>query len=209
MSKPWNSSEVTWNNATKTEKWEQLDRDARYYSDEVGDTVEFPGGGDRIFPCAATAPVANIVRRWETYTITQELQKYIKNPSTFYGLYLKPYMENTGRYYASSECLEQDKRPKLTIKYSGTGIISDAQSKNALYNNLFIDISSKKVHIFIPFQGDYLVSIVDLKGRTLYSFNGYNSQWYSIPKSVLSSGLNILRVSNSDRYILKNFVFIK
>ena len=207
ISKYWNSTEVTWNNATKTDKWEQLDLDTKFYDWGLQDTVQFPGGGDRIFPCAATAPLANENNRLETYTITEVMQKYIKNPGTFYGLYLKPYMGNGGRWYASSKYAEQDKRPKLTIKYSGTDISLNHLPE--ITSQKLIKITPKMVHVHIPLNNQYLVTILDLKGRTIYSFNGYGKKWYHVPKTKLNNGMNILCITNSHSKIIQNFLVVK
>ena len=207
ISKYWNSTEVTWNNATKTDKWEQLDLDTKFYDWGLQDTVQFPGGGDRIFPCAATAPLANENNRLETYTITEVMQKYIKNPGTFYGLYLKPYMGNGGRWYASSEYAEQDKRPKLTIKYSGTGISSNPLQKITSQN--LIKITPKMLQIYVPLNNNYLVNISDIKGRILHSFHGSSKKWYQVSKSKLTNGLNVLWITNSHSKIIQNFLVVK
>ena len=207
ISKYWNSTEVTWNNATKTDMWEQLDLDTKFYNPDLQDTVQFPGGGDHIYPCADTAPLANENKRWETYTITEVMQKYIKNPNTFHGLYLKPYMGNGGRWYASSENTEQDKRPKLTIKYSGTGISLDHIPE--ITSQKLIKITPKMVHIHIPLNNQYLVTILDLKGRTIYSFNGYGKKWYQVPRTKLNNGTNILYVTNTYLKIIQNFLVVK
>lgn len=207
ISKYWNSTEVTWNNATETDKWEQLDLDTKYYDYDLEDTVQYPGGGDRIFPCAAVAPVANATNPWETYTITAAVQKYIKNPGDFYGLYLKPYLDNGGRWYASSEYTEQDKRPKLTIKYDGTGILSNSKQNISSHN--LIKINPQYVQIFIPLNHNYHVDILDLKGRTLQSFIGYGKKWYQVPKARLNNGINVLYVTNGDLKFILNFVIVR
>ena len=207
ISKHWNSTEVTWNDATKTDKWEQLDLDTKFYDPDLQDTLQFPGGGDRIFPCAATSPLANKNRRWETYTITEVMQKYIKNPTTFHGLYLKPYMSNGGRGYASSDHTEQDKKPKLIIKYDGTGIVSDLKIKNI--SQSLIKINPHCVQIYVPLQHDYQADILNLNGRILQSFNGYGKKWYKVPKEKLGNGVNILQVTNDNMNITQNFIIVK
>ena len=207
ISKYWNSTEVTWNNATKTDKWEQLDLDTKYYDYDLEDTVQYPGGGDRILPYAAVASVATATNPWETYTVTAAMKKYIKNPGAFYGLYLKPYLDNGGRWYASSEHAEEDKRPKLTIKYSGTGISLNHIPE--ITSQKLIKITPKMVHVHIPLNNQYLVTILDLKGRTIYSFNGYGKKWYQVPKTKLNNGMNILCITNSHSKIIQNFLVVK
>jgi hypothetical protein len=208
ISKYWNSKEVTWNNATKTDKWEQLDLDTKYFDPISEDTVWFTGGGDRIFPHAATTPVSTASRKWETYTVTDVIKKYLKNPDSFYGFLVKPYANNKGRIYASSEYAEEDKRPKLTIKYSGTGI--KQSPKENITSPRHVTITPKTVRIYIPLPDNYQVTISDLKGRRLHSFNGRGGKWYDIPRDYLNTGMHILRVFTTGHLeIIDNFLVVR
>ena len=205
MAKPWKASEVNWHNATSTETWDQLDLDTRYYDADLQDTVEYPGGGDRLFPCAAVAPVASLNHPWESFTVTDAVKKYVKNPGSFCGLLLKPYLGNIGRWYASSDHAEQAKRPKLTIKYSGTGIIDKV--KQMSLNT--IRIKGKGVLVFIPLSNQYQVSIMDLKGRLIHSFAGTGQSWYAIPAEHLIDGINIICAKNRYTTIAQEIVYVK
>jgi hypothetical protein len=207
MAKPWNASEVNWINATANDKWEQLDLDTRYYDADLQDTVEHPGGGDRIFPCAAVAPVASMNHPWETFTITEATKKYVKNPGSFHGLLLKPYLGNIGRWYAASEYAEQDKRPKLTIKFSGTGIIKKPQLKVTSQN--LIRSTPENIQVFIPLKGECRVSILDIKGRTIYSFKGIGEKWYTVPEAGLTDGMNILYATDGNKKVVRKFFVVK
>lgn len=207
ISKYWNSSEVTWNNATATDTWEQLDLDTKFYDADLQDTVQYPGGGDRNFPHIAVSPIAKPKNTWETYTITEAIREYIKNPSTFYGLYLKPYMSNGGRWYASSDHTEQEKRPKLTIRYDGTDIISNPKQKSISYN--LIKATPLSVQIYVPLPDDYQVDILNLNGRILQSFNGYGKKWYQVPKEKLGNGVTVLQVTNGNKKIVQSFLLVK
>lgn len=201
ISKNWIASEVTWKNAIKTDAWEQLDLDTKHYDDIIGDTVQFPGGGDRIFPCAASSILGNETNRWETYNVTSAIKGYIKNPGSFFGMYLKPYLGNTGRYYASSEWTEQDKRPKLTIKFSGTGIISNQQSINSL-NDFSVVNTAEHIRIKVLASEKYSCTFFDLKGSVLYSFTGKAGEWYRVHKSQLTKGVNVVRIAGKDSGII-------
>jgi hypothetical protein len=207
MSRAWNGSEVTWNNATSNEKWEQLDLDTKFYDADLQDTIQYPGGGDRIFPCAAVAPLASVNHPWETFTITSAVQKYVKNPGSFHGLLLKPYLGNIGRWYAASEHTEQDKRPKLIIKYSGTGIVSNPQFKIASEN--LVKVTPENVQVFIPLKREYRVSILDIKGRTIHSFNGIGETWHKVPETGLTDGMNILYATDGYSKIVQKFFVVK
>lgn len=192
MSKEWNSKEVTWNNATNTDTWEQLDLDAKYYHIALQDTIQFPGGGDRLFPHAAVSPVSTASRKWEMYTITNGMKNYLKNPDSFHGFLVKPYMGNASRTYASSDYNDEEKRPKLIIKYHGTGISQSPKETNTL--PCTITTAPKTVRIYIPLSGNYQVTILDLKGRRVHFFNGHGKKWYSFQRGYLRTGIYILRI---------------
>ena len=208
ISKYWNSKEVTWNNATKTDKWEQLDSGTKFFDQNLEDTVQFPGGGDRIFPHAAITPVATASRKWETYTVTDVIRKYLRNPDTFHGLLAKPYTNNKGRIYASSEYAEEDKRPKLTIKYSGTGI--KQSPKENISSTHHITVTPGTVRIYVPLPGMYQVTISDVKGRRLHSFNGRGGKWYDFAGDYLNTGMYILQVFTTGRLEIRhNFLVVR
>lgn len=206
MAKHWNSKEVTWNHAANNDPWKQLDLDTRFYSHQVGDTIDFPGGGDRIFPCAATAPCATPAHRWEVYTITDEMIRYIKKPESFHGLILKPYLGNASRWYASSEYGEVDKRPKLTIKYSGTGI--KYQKNDKLLALCQIRIDSKNVKVYIPLSSGYTIAVLDLRGRMIHRFTGYGRNWYRIQTNCLNVGSYFLLIKADNTSLVKKFSIV-
>lgn len=206
ISKHWEASEVTWKNATKTTEWTNLDSNTIYYDNDIEDTVQFPGGGDHFDPCVATSPLANSDERWQKFIITSELKQYLKSPGEFHGLYLKTHFENQGRWYASSEYEEKDKRPKLTFKYKSTGINSHLPIMNG-QNSLKISIAAESANIFILRDGYYSVSIMDLKGKLVHSFTGNQKGWISIPRSMLGSGIHIFTVSQKNMLVKKMCIY--
>ena len=63
--------------------------------------------------------------------------------------------------------------------------------------------------VYIPFEGNYTVTISDVHGRTLSSFStGGNKQWYDVSKPV-TSGVHIVSVEYSDKTFVKKFWFVK
>jgi len=204
MSRDFNFSEVTWNHAAKNDKWTQLDPDTKYVND-TGDTVKYPGGGDHFLPHSAIAPLADDLHPWENYNITSIIQEYIKKPNQFYGLWIKPYLTNTGRWYASSDYYIPDKRPKVIIKYSGTGIISKQAFPDKTNSITFFN-AQNSVRLYIPISGKYTGTVFDLRGRVLYSFDGIGKKWSDIQKDNLENGLNILKVTSKDLTIIKKFM---
>ncbi len=207
MARSWNCQEITWNHAANNDPWKQLDLDTRFYSNQVGDTVDFPGGGDRLFPCAATAPCATAAHRWEEYIITDAMIKYIKNPETFHGLLLKPYLGNASRWYASSEYGEVDKRPKLTIKYSGTGI--NKQRNEKFLALCQIRANSNNIQLFVPLQITYAVTMTNLKGRILHVIQGSEEKWHTIQNKYFNQGIYLFHIKARNINLVKKFSIVK
>lgn len=201
----WNSTEVTWNHATKNDPWEQLDSDTRFFSNEVGDTVEYPGGGDRLFPCAATAPLAPKTDPWESYQITEVIKKYVKEPDNFHGLLLKPYLGNSSRWYASSEYKEKEKRPKLIIKYSGTGIGKNPEQ--TLVTPCQFRLIPQGMQLYLPQKRYYNVKISDLKGKILHTFTSYGEKWYTLPE--LPMGTYVLHAASNNAAMIHTFMVFR
>lgn len=207
MSNPWVASEITWINAANNKKWEQLDLDTKYYDADLQDTITYPGGGDRLFPCVAVTPVASANHQWETFYITEAVKKYVKNPGSFHGLLLKPYLGNIGRWYASSEYSDQEKRPKLTIKYSGTGIVPKLHRKASLQNLVRITLNS--VQLYVPLKNRWIVSMMDITGRIINTFSGAGQTWNMIPEKNLVDGMNIIHITDGHTKIVSKCMFLK
>ncbi len=206
LSKHWEASEVSWNNATKDVEWEDLDLNTRYYDPATEDTVEFPGGGDHEKECIAAVQMVMKFEKWEDFIITPELKYYLKNPSEFNGLYLKAHFENSGRLYASSEYEEIDKRPKLTFKYKSTGINQHTPVIHG-QNGVKIAISPEAAHVFVSRDGSYSLTIMDLRGKRVRSITGDSKGRVSIPRSTLRPGVHIFTLSQKNTFVKKVCIY--
>ena len=213
IAKEWDESEVTWNNADVNTKWEMLDLDTKFYNPEIEDTVSTPGGGDYNPGCIAVVDYTEW-NTWENYDVTEVIKKAVGNPESFHGFlakqFLCPYESNhinEGRAYRSSEYDEVDKRPKLTVKYTSSGINTPLYSKSN--DNLFFLRRGKRITVFIPFKKAYDVSVFNIQGKKLISLTGCNKSWVDLPVHYLSSGINIVTIKNEQKVISKRFSFIR
>lgn len=208
ITKPWNSKEVTWLNATKDVRWTDLDLNTKNYDEGLKDTLQFPGGGDHSKnPVAVSDPAPDT--SWENYKITNTMKDIINNNKPFYGFYAKAWFTNTSRYYRSSEYMEDSTtRPKLVIKYVGLGIVAQNGKSNSKWN-ILVNRSGNNVNIFISCSGKYTFSVSDLKGRTLVSQNGATQKWYSIPSVNIPAGIAIITVSHGNLIAAKRFIHVQ
>jgi hypothetical protein len=213
IAKPWKESEITWYNADSNTAWENLDPDTKFYNPITKDTVSHPGGVDFNPEPIAFAPWGDN-NTWENYDITEAMKTIIKNQETFYGFTVKmrlsPFNEHiiyAGRNYYSSEYAEIDKRPKLTVEYTSSGIYT-FHAKNSQLDNMKIVNTPDNFKVFIPFEKNYKVSIYNLKGRQVYSFQGNGKKWYDLPL-VLKSGMHVINLQTSDNVFVKKILLSK
>ena len=143
---------------------------------------------------------------WEEFDATEIVRYSISNPDSNYGLFLKTGLGNIERRYYSSDYSVDSLRPKLTITTS-TAITNDLATK-VLNNFITMTITPESIKFFIPFRGNYEVSLFDIKGRNRVSFSGYNKKWHEVPALTLSEGLYVLSVKNNDRTACRKFLFV-
>lgn len=203
LSRDWNVDEVTWNKADASTEWANIDPDTKVENKPEGTK----GGGDWNAGAIATAKCAE-ADNWEVYDITDALKNILKNPDTYFGFAAKPYWDNTGRTYKSSEDSEQAKRPKLTVRYDDTDEIINIVSFNGINKNILIDKSSQNLKVYIPFEDAYSVSISNVKGRTIYSFQGNSKTWHQVPKGTLAPGMHIIGIRTAGTSVFSKFLFV-
>ncbi|MBN1980918.1 MAG: DNRLRE domain-containing protein [Chitinivibrionales bacterium] len=202
IAKPWNVNEVTWNRATASDPWSQTDPEVLY----IGDSTKYPGGGDRLQPCAAVAAKSESDNSWEAYDITAVIRQYLKNSSSFHGLILKPYFSNIGRRYASSQYAQNDKRPKLTIRYSGTGIKTKDLSNERL-TWYHISISNHEITVRLESDRIHTISFFSVKGMKLFSTNVAGKQTHRFSAARFGDGVYFLRISDGNTDAAECLIF--
>lgn len=192
FSRQWDVSKITWLKATESTPWSDTDPDAKFFSELLNDTVRNPGGGDHFAEPIATTQKA-VPEAWEEYIITEAMKKIIKNKDGWYGFYLKPYMNNTGRYYYASEHSQQAKRPKLTITYAGTSITTPLQVRN---RDILVQCASVAgyLHVRVSSKADFELSIYSMNGAHRAEVRGTGDNRYQFASSVIGSGLFIIQV---------------
>lgn len=190
ITKDWEESSITWNNAKSGSAWDK------------------PGGDFNSTPIATKK--CERVNKWETYDVTDAVKNMVANPSSNHGFLLAVPHDNTGRSYWSSEYdNEGDKslRPKLTI----TPPISIRIGKftNQLIKGIRITNTPGKLKFFIPLNRKYSVGIFTVKGKKLASFTGSNAKWFETPVEVFPSGTYFLRINADNSTGAKKFVLLR
>ncbi len=112
-----------------------------------------------------------------------------------------------GRLYWSSEYDSLDLRPKLTLKYTSSGINTLLPEK--LKDNVHFLRRGKRIAVFVPIEKAYDVSVFNIQGGKLISFKGCNKRWVDLPADYLSSGINIVTIKAEQGYLSKRFTFVK
>lgn len=193
---------MTWDNASKDEKWKNLDSDTK--SDKVAEGIV--GGGDYNTDPIATA---NLVEedQWEEYDITEAMKEIIKNQDTFYGFLLKPYLGNTGRRYYSSDS-DEENRPKLTIKYEVVNNIVVNSSKMKM-QGILIKNAGNDLKVFVPFDQAFAMTVSDLRGRQVFNVNGSRKSWYTLPTQQMSQGVHVITISAGQQTAFSKFTLMK
>lgn len=220
ISRHWVDTEVTWNNADSNTAWENTDPDTKFYNPFVGDTMITPGGCDFTRENQVIADYAKL-NDWENYDVTDIVKKMHKNQIPNYGFMIKQFVciktnqgrdpklrYNWGKSYRSSEYEEVEKRPKLTVKYETTGI-NEYHTANIFKNKVVTIKTANALKIYIPFKGGYHISINDIKGRQVLSFEGNGKQWISIPSTSFAQGMHIINISYNGISATKRFIFIQ
>jgi len=220
ITKEWVESEVTWNNADKDTKWEMLDPDTKFYNPNIGDSVSNPGGCDY-----DQGPVDIIdyvdANAWENYDVTEVIKQVFNSGKPFYGFMIKQFLEPVeednginaiakgpeGRVYYSSENDETDKRPKLTITYTSSGINTTILSQ--LSDNISIVRKDDKIMLFIPFERANEVFIYNIKGQKQFSLTGGKSGWIDLPLHYFSSGLHIVTIKSGQKSISRRLFILQ
>ena len=213
ITKEWDASEVTWNNADADIQWDMLDLDTKFYNPEIDDTVSTPGGGDYNPECIAVVDYSE-KNTWENYDVTEVIKKAVGNPEPFHGFLLKqflcPYESshiNEGRVYRSSEYDEVDKRPKLTVKYTSSGIHTPLLSKSD--DNVSFLRRGERITVFIPFKKAYDVTVFNTQGEKLFSLTDGSRSCIELPLHHLSSGLHIVTIKHGQKCISIRFFIIQ
>lgn len=88
----------------------------------------------------------------------------------------------------------------------GTSIIHNLSEAGKM---ITISKNSTSYNIYIPFTGNYTVTISDVQGKQLNSFTTSNGiGWYNVPAS-LSSGMHIVSIRTPGRTIVKRFWYMR
>jgi hypothetical protein len=203
MTKPWDADAICWKSATKNVEWLDLDPDTKHPNGL--DTNGYPGGGDHSKGIIAIFDPPQQDSAWDSYKVTNTMKDFINNSKPFYGFYAKAWFGNTSRNYVSSHDSNIVLRPKLIIKYVGTGIISNNNSTKDQWN-ILINQSGKNLNVLIPFTGAYTFSVTDLRGKTIFVSKGFNKQWHSVPTRNIPKGVNVFSVVNKGNTVAKRFI---
>ncbi len=174
----WDENTITWNNEP-------------FYYPHLA--VAFSGGGKD--------------SSWIDFDITATIQGFIKDSIENHGFIFGVYMEARYMTVYSSEENNASLRPKLFITYDNdpVGIVNKTTP-------LCKDIRFKKAcgsySIHVPFITPQSVSIYDLSGSKIASFNtNGNTHWYTIPKTV-SPGMHVVRIPTPEGIVIKKFNFM-
>ena len=141
------------------------------------------GGGD--FEAQALASSTNSAYNvWEDYDITSAVKNMVESGGNNYGFIFKfdSMTPKKGVSIWSSEGSQEANRPKLTITYDPPVEI--------------IPIPKPMTNISV---GPYKVSIVNLQGREITSFEIDDIAQLSQVKSTLSSGMHIVNIQTSGK----------
>ena len=196
-----------------------LDPDTKFYNPDLNDTVSTPGGGDYDPGCIAVTEYAAI-NTWEEYDVTEVIKEAVKKPELFHGFIIKQFLDprenkgensknrsNQGKAYYSSDYDEIDKRPKLTITYTSTGVVTPLPSQ--IKDNIPVMKKGEKIMVFVSFEKAYEVLVFDIQGQKLVSLTGGNRGWIELPVNHLSSGINIVTIKIGQTIISKRFSFLR
>ncbi len=213
IEKEWIDTEVTWNNADKDTKWENLDFDTKFYNADIDDTVSSPGGGDYATPCIAVVEYAES-NTWEEYDITEVIKDVLENGKPFYGFLTKQFIcprgsnyTNNGRVYHSSDYNTVEKRPKLTVTYTSTGI--NTQFPDKAGQRIQFLRGATHMTVVVPWNNSYDLTFFNSKGEMLFFIKGCNNRRIDIPAGYLSNGLYIVNISNKTGVISKQINVIQ
>ena len=197
LSKSWKGGEVTWANADAGNAW----------TNKGGDF-----GEDDIFK----APFVE-ANNWENYDVTEPVKSFLTGREPNYGFIIATaidineitdFSSPDRQYIASDYAASSELRPKLSITYESAGI-SNFISSTVLNNKISVTITPQEVKFYVPFQGSYTVTLTDIKGRTITSFNGSGEKLHRIPATKLSNGMHILGITTEGKIAFTKFLFVK
>jgi hypothetical protein len=196
LTKAWNVSEVTWENATASVPWTTPG------GDNSGQVSQTPFGP---------------VESWDTYDVKYAIRLFLLNPATNFGFLIGCLDDFNNvmdahcpnQQYISSDNSEfQDLRPRLILTYDTDGIIN-LLSSNVNGKEILVNRTPENIKLFIPFNKSYKVSFSDIKGRNILSFNGNKEKWHHIPANSLSAGMHIISISLDGQAVHKKFLMIR
>lgn len=219
ISKQWIDTEVTWHNADSNTAWEDTDPDTKFFNPLVGDTMESPGGCDFSRNNIVVADYADTCS-WENYDVTDMVKEMHANQIANYGFMIKQFVciktaqgkdpklrYNWGKSYRSSEYEEVEIRPKLTVKYETTGI-NTYHTANFFKSKIVTINIANALKIHIPFEDSYHVSINDLKGRELLSYEGKGERWIALPTTI-TRGMFLIKVDIKEKSIMTRLFLVQ
>lgn len=76
-------------------------------------------------------------------------------------------------------------------------------------DNFKVNVTAECIKLFISYSGNSQVTVSDIKGRVCFSFTAKSNTWYTIQKQVFAPGMNIIRVKNYGKTVVKKFISIK
>ena len=173
----WDENTITWNN------------EPVYYPHLA---VAFSGGAED--------------SSWIDFDITGTIQAMVKDSIENHGFIFGVFIE--GRYatvYSSEESIDS-LRPKLIISYDNdpVGTVNET-------THICRDIRFRKAggsyFIYVPFTTPKNISLYDISGREIVSFNtNGNMHWYTIP-GLIASGMHVVRITTPQGNVVKKFNF--
>jgi hypothetical protein len=183
VAKPWVPAEADWWNASKNLKWTN-------------------GGGDYISKPVATLNYGTQLNVWHKLDVTQAVRDFIADPASNNGfmLMLDPAMLTVT--YVSSEG-SQDKRPKLVVTYSGSGVLTS--KRNARAGGFSVEAGATGIRFGFPERGLYHVAITRLNGSRVMS-DWVCGAAYGPAARGLPGGLYMARISGKQGSLEKEIV---
>lgn len=187
---PWKVTEATWMNATSSVKWKKPGVDYNPSKSVLGRCVK--------------------PTEWERYDVTEMVKYFLQNPDKNYGFTcsLQDVHAENGRLYYSSDYKFIDHRPRLIIESDITNISEQVMPFTKDFK-ILIKSEDNAINLYIPFKPYYSGFITDARGRTIYSFSQPTAQWYTIPKRLLSQGVNLLTINTEKEKIIEKIISIK
>lgn len=182
----WDVSTATWNRANATTKWTTP-------------------GGDFKREFIAWTPFAD-TNTWESFDVTKIVREFLQNPDSNYGFFLKTGYNNIERRYYSSDYEVDSLRPKLTITTSTA--ITNKFAEQDIGNNIHLESVSKVVKFYIPFEGSYTISILNINGKQIYLTNGNQKKAYRVSLNNQSHGVYIIQVRCNNKFINNKFLLL-